>query len=175
MLAPTRACSGSACPALRVLVCARAWAWACWRCASLGLRLRIADSGTEIWFASFEFALATAQDASFGFDVAMYNANRTYSDLVWSTAKPKFGTVPKTRPKVGLDLETALAKSIPNSAALGMKLQSIKVNFYAQNRGFGNGFRFCKTQFCAQNLGVELTFDFCTLKVFSLEVFSLEV
>lgn len=111
-------------------------------------------------FASSEFALAAAQDASLVFCVALYNANRTYSDLVWSTAKPKFVFVPNQEPKVGLDLETALAKSIPNSAALGMKLQNSKCISMPKIVVFGNEFRFCKIQICAQNLGVELVLVF---------------
>lgn len=155
----TRACSRFACLALRVSSRA-CMSVACWRSASLGLRLRIADSETEIWFASSEFALAAAQDASLVFCVALYNANRTYSDLVWSTAKPKFVFVPNQEPKVGLDLETALAKSIPNSAALGMKLQNSKCISMPKIVVFGNEFRFCKIQICAQNLGVELVLVF---------------
>lgn len=92
---------------------------------------------------------------------------------------------PKPGPKVGLDLETALAKSIPNSAALGMKLQNSKCISMPKIVVFGNEFRFCKIQICAQNLGVELVLvflQFCKFLVgkflfesFEFESFELEV
>ena len=92
---------------------------------------------------------------------------------------------PKPGPKVGLDLETALAKSIPNSAALGMKLQNSKCISMPKIVVFGNEFRFCKIQICAQNLWVELVLvflQFCKFLVgkflfesFEFESFELEV